>query len=299
MANLIKHKRSTTTASPTLSNGELGWTESGNVLFIGSYDGTTSIPVAGKRNPGVLTANQAIVTNSTSMIDKIMYGNSTANVVVNSSSVALSVNSTTQFVFAPPSAADFASATKYLRADGTWVTVTASAAAGGANTNVQFNDSTAINGSNSFNFDKTSNTVTLQNEVITGNLTVNSDFISLGNSTVNSVINSLSFVTSNGSVSATLNSTALMMGISSIGGASSTNGYSYFPNGLIFQWGYAAAGAAGVNAVFTIPFPTACFSVVAIPTVSTSNVWINALSTAQTYIRTTVACNVYYMAIGK
>jgi hypothetical protein len=77
MANLIQIKRSLTTATaPSLANGELAFTANGDHLFIGSNG--ASITIAGKFNPGVLTANQALVANGTSGIDKII----TANAVV-------------------------------------------------------------------------------------------------------------------------------------------------------------------------------------------------------------------------
>ena len=65
MANLIQIKRSLNTASPTsLANGEFAYTANGDVLFIGSNSAVLAI--AGARNPGTLTANQALVANSTS-----------------------------------------------------------------------------------------------------------------------------------------------------------------------------------------------------------------------------------------
>jgi hypothetical protein len=77
MANLIQIKRSLTTATaPSLANGELAFTANGDHLFIGSNG--ASITIAGKFNPGVLTANQALVANGTSGIDKII----TANAIV-------------------------------------------------------------------------------------------------------------------------------------------------------------------------------------------------------------------------
>lgn len=74
MANLIQIKRSETTATPlSLANGELAYSSNGNVLFIGDFGAVTAI--GGERNPGVLTANQALVANSTSGIDKIITAN--------------------------------------------------------------------------------------------------------------------------------------------------------------------------------------------------------------------------------
>jgi hypothetical protein len=75
MANLIQIKRSETTATPTsLSAGELAFSGNSDVLFIGNFD-TSVTAIAGARNPGTLTANQALVANSTSGIDKVIAGN--------------------------------------------------------------------------------------------------------------------------------------------------------------------------------------------------------------------------------
>ena len=84
--NLIQIKRSDTTATPTsLANGELAWSGVSNALFIGSNNEV--VPIAGLRVPGTLTANQALVANSTSGIDRII----TANAIV----TTLTANGTT------------------------------------------------------------------------------------------------------------------------------------------------------------------------------------------------------------
>ena len=78
--NTIQIKRSTTVASPpSLANGELAYTTAGHVLFIGD-PATVNTPIAigGKRFPGILTANQALVANSSSQIDII----NTANAII-------------------------------------------------------------------------------------------------------------------------------------------------------------------------------------------------------------------------
>lgn len=68
--NLIQIKRSETTAAPpSLANGELAWSSNGNILYIGDFGSV--VPIAGELNPGVLTANQALVANSTGSIDEI------------------------------------------------------------------------------------------------------------------------------------------------------------------------------------------------------------------------------------
>jgi hypothetical protein len=77
MANKIQIKRSTTNAAPTgLASGELAYTSNGEILFLGHPDGTTgSIAIGGRRVPGTLTANQALVANATSGIDKVIVAN--------------------------------------------------------------------------------------------------------------------------------------------------------------------------------------------------------------------------------
>jgi len=118
-------------------------------------------------------------------------GNSSVNCVTNSSSITLA-NSTVTWTVVKPTAAQVTDGGYFPASDGSWKKPAGgSGSPGGSNTNIQYDDSGSFNGSNSFNFDNTSNTVTVQNQVITGNLTVNSDYISLGNSTINSIINSV------------------------------------------------------------------------------------------------------------
>jgi hypothetical protein len=77
VANLIQIKRSATNAIvPSLSPGELAFTQVGNVFFVGAPDGTTGpIPIGGERKPGFLTANQALVANNTSGINRVYVAN--------------------------------------------------------------------------------------------------------------------------------------------------------------------------------------------------------------------------------
>ena len=77
MAGTIQVKRSANTATPTtLEFGELAWS-SNQVLHIGREDGDTAnlVALAGTRTPGTLTANQALVANSTSSINEIKAAN--------------------------------------------------------------------------------------------------------------------------------------------------------------------------------------------------------------------------------
>ncbi len=52
-------------------------------------------------------------------------------------------------------------ATKYLKGDGTWATVTGSGSPGGSNTQVQFNDSAAFGGDSGLTYNKTTNVLTV------------------------------------------------------------------------------------------------------------------------------------------
>ena len=76
MANLIQIKRSAANSVVTgLSPGELAFTANGNILYIGNPTGGASVRIAGLQSPGTLTANQALVANSTSAIDKVIVAN--------------------------------------------------------------------------------------------------------------------------------------------------------------------------------------------------------------------------------
>lgn len=86
MSNLIQIKRSLTTSTPvSLANGEMAYTANGDVLFIGSNGNIEAI--GGKRTPGTLTANQALVANSSSGIDKIITANLVPTAIWDGSSV--------------------------------------------------------------------------------------------------------------------------------------------------------------------------------------------------------------------
>lgn len=99
--NLIQIKRSETTANPTsLANGELAWTGNGSILFIGNNNAVVAI--AGARVPGTLTANQALVANSTSGIDRVITSNAivttlTANGTTGTAGQILTSNGTVSY----------------------------------------------------------------------------------------------------------------------------------------------------------------------------------------------------------
>ena len=148
MANLIQIKRSLTSDAPgSLANGELAFTANGDVLYIGSN--SSVVAIGGKRFPGTLTANQALVANATGYLDIIKTSNLiTTSVYANGSlgtaGQALLSNSTGVY----------------------WGTGTA-----GTNTQVQFNDSGVSNGVSTFTFDKVDQTLYVGNAVSTHYIT--------------------------------------------------------------------------------------------------------------------------------
>jgi hypothetical protein len=74
--NRIQIKRSTSNATVTgLSNGELAFTANGNILYIGNPSDGASLRIGGIQYPGTLTANQALVANASSGINKIIVSN--------------------------------------------------------------------------------------------------------------------------------------------------------------------------------------------------------------------------------
>lgn len=219
MASTILIKRSLTTSVPSsLANGEPAFSSNGDVLFLGANG--QIVPIGGKRIPGTLTANQALVTDANNMIDKLMFGNSTINSISNSSVFQLS-NSTVTFTLTKPTSVQQAGSF-YLHANGSWVSV-ASSSPGGANTQIQFNDSTALNGTAGFTFDKNTNNVTIANTLTVGgatianstvlqvgaNVNLNTSTIFVGNSTVNAFVNSTTFQIANSSGTANLTPTTL------------------------------------------------------------------------------------------
>ena len=106
MANLIQIKRSLNTSTPgSLANGELAFTANGDVLYVGSN--STVVAIGGKRVPGTLTANQALVANATSYLDAIKVANATldkvyANGAFGTASQLLTSNSTGGVFWAAP-----------------------------------------------------------------------------------------------------------------------------------------------------------------------------------------------------
>jgi len=165
--NRIQIKRSPSTATPSsLQAGELAFsnvTGGSGVLFIGSTDGGTVVPIAGVRNPGTLTANQALVANATSGIDKVIVANLVpTNIWANGASGAagdvLTSNSTGVYWKAP------------------------SAGVAGSDTQVQFNDGGNLAGDAGLTYNKTTDTLSTNNVFATS--VVNAATVQVGTSVV-------------------------------------------------------------------------------------------------------------------
>lgn len=164
--NRIQIKRSTTTAitntTPSVNAGELIFTSNGYILAIGDPANSANvISIGGARYPGVLTANQALVANTTSGIDKII----TANLTLSGASVN-AINAVANLTNLGAAGNNELTTTWAIK---TFVDAKIAQASNpqGTNGQFQYNDSGVLNGTNNMVFDKTSGQITI------GNTTVN------------------------------------------------------------------------------------------------------------------------------
>jgi len=165
-ANKIQIKRSTANGVVTgLANGELAFTQASNTLWIGLPDGSGVVSIAGERNPGTLTANQALVANSTSGIDKVIVANLNVQKVYANGAVG-----NAGFVLASG-----AGANAYWVDPGTFST-----SAAGSNTYVQFNNSGAFGATANLTFDSGTSTL------YTPNINVGTIYFSGSGESINS-----------------------------------------------------------------------------------------------------------------
>lgn len=194
MANKIQIKRSTTTAAPTgLANGELAYSANGGVLFIGSPADGSTLAIGGLRNPGVLTANQALVANATSGIDKVIVANlaptaiwangsigTAGQILASNGSVVYwapapsgvtdlteSANATTVSIFSSTGTdvvidgANSSTAGIMTAADKNKLDAIPAGAVAGSNSQVQFNANGVLSGDAGFTFDGVADTLIL------------------------------------------------------------------------------------------------------------------------------------------
>lgn len=236
MANLIQIKRSLTTAVASgLANGEFAYTANGDVLYIGSNGGIVAI--GGERVPGVLTANQALVANATSGIDKVIVANLVAtgifaNGAAGTGGQVLASNSTGGLY---------------------WTTPTAGVA--GADTQVQFNDGGALAGDAGLTYNKTTDTLTIAGSVLAG-ATVNAAALTVGSSVVSNSTGVYTTGTVNGSIvsvgsSFVANTTRVSLGTSTglaANGSIGSSGQVLTSNGTTVYWQTLTADITSVVA---------------------------------------------------
>jgi len=169
MTNKIQIKRSTSNSTVIgLSNGELAFTQAGNTLHIGLPDGSGVLRIGGAMVPGTLTANQALVANSTSGIDKVIVANLVptsvwANGTAGTDGQLLTSNGSVVY----------------------WNTPAPSVV--GSDTQVQFNDGGSLGADSGLTFNKTTDTLSTNNVFVIS--TVNAETLSVGTSfTANSTL---------------------------------------------------------------------------------------------------------------
>lgn len=152
--NRIQIKRSTANATVTgLNPGELAFTQASNTLHIGLPDGTGVLRIGGTQIPGTLTNNHALVANATGGINQVIV----ANLVPTTVWANGSAGSAGQVLASNASAVY-------------WTTPTAGVA--GSDTQVQFNDNGTLAGDAGMTYNKTTDILTVSNNVLVGS-TVN------------------------------------------------------------------------------------------------------------------------------
>ncbi len=157
MSNKIQIKRSVSNSTVTgLSNGELAFTQASNTLHIGLPDGSGVLRIGGAQYPGTLTNSHALVANSTGGIDKAIVANLVptgiwANGAAGTAGDVLTSNGSVVYWKAP------------------------SSGVAGSDTQVQFNDSGNLAGDSGLTFNKTSDTLTVSNNIIVSGVTVSSN----------------------------------------------------------------------------------------------------------------------------
>jgi len=247
--NLIQIKRSLNTANATgLANGELAFTSNGDVLWIGANGAI--LPIAGKRVPGTLTANQALVANATSGIDKVIAANLVPQVI--------SANGS------------FGGAGHVLKSSGSgtanvyWEAVTTSAGVAGSNGQIQYNDGgSTLAGSVGFTYDKVTNNVAIANTLhipangaygnaTTGGSLVNSTAFATGNSTVNATHTSSLVQVTNSTGTANLTAIALTVGTSVVNTTVLAAGANVIANTISFFVGNSVANAVIASTLIKI-----------------------------------------------
>ena len=222
MATKVRIKRSTTAAIPaSLEGGELAYTSNGDILYIGSPTANTVTPIGGKRYPGQLTANQALVANSTSGIDKVIVGNLVPQAIYANNGFG-----TANYVLVTPG-------------DGSNVFWESASAVGGVNTSAQYTFSNTI----TFNGSLVANSVNVTSTTVSSNTTtgamtiagglgvagrINTGDLAAGNDSVYSTLTGTTLTVANVFATATVNASVL-----SVGGWVIANNSGVFTSGVV------------------------------------------------------------------
>lgn len=239
--NPLRIKRSTGNASPaSLSDGEPAYSNTSQTLWIGMSGGPYRI--GGLQVPGTLTANQALVANSTSGINNIITanlsvsGSITANGALGGIGNYLTSNSTGGVYWSAPGAASVNSQAQY-----TWtnthifqanVTITgnstaefliaslgAAAAIGGS----VANQTGFYSGNSTVNTSWTYTALTVGSSVV-GNATITEGTLGAAAAVGGAQINTTAIAQGNSTVNTSWTYTALTLGSSVVGNASITEG---------------------------------------------------------------------------
>ena len=226
MSNIIQIKRSTSSATPgALANGELAYTSLVDVLYIGSPNGSV-VAIGGARTPGVLTANQALVANSSGSINEIR----TANLVPTKIYANGAFGTTGQTLTSNSSGGVY------------WVTPDPSVA--GSDTQIQFNDGGSLAGDSGLTYNKTTDTLLVANTVNALAFTIGSWFVANQSGVFSSGVVNADIVSVGTSFKA--NTTQVTIGTStklSANGSVGTAGQVLASNGTSVYW--ADAGGTG------------------------------------------------------
>jgi ribosomal protein L13 len=229
MANLIQIKRSLNTANATsLANGEMAFSANGDVLWIGSN--SSIIPIAGIRTPGTLTANQALVANANSAIDKVIVANAVitsiyANSAIGSTGQLLTANSTGGIHWSTPAPSVV-----------------------GSNTQVQFNDSGALAADAGLTYNKDTDNLTVANSVLAA--TVNAASFTVGTAfTANATVVNAAAINVTGQVNT---STFYAATSANVGTAVVANATGVYTTGTVNAAAHTTSGVT-INATSIVP----------------------------------------------
>ena len=253
MATILQIKRSSLTATPgSLANGEMAFTSNGYIFYIGDPATDAVLAIGGRRYPGTLTANQAIVVDANSMVNQFIAGNVTANVTINSLGVTVA-NSTESITYGPA---------------GTPAT------AGGSNTDVQFNNSASLAGTGGFTFNYTTNNALIGNTLTIGTTIANSTLLTVGG-TGNITPTGLTF---GSTANVSLNSIAEILQLNSTANVSIFAPNSS-ANGLIFLSSNATINASMNSSFLQIANSTGTTNLTATGLVTNTGTFSSTLST--------------------